>query len=349
MLRHVLTGFLALGLTAAVHGQRNKKLDVGDTAPGLDIEQWVKGDETTIESGKVYVVEFWATWCAPCRKSIPHLTELQKQFGDDGLTIIGVSTEETDVVEPFVKKQGKKMDYTVGVDRRNATSRAWMEAAEQQGIPCAFVVDRQGKLAFIGHPLDEEFPQVITGVLEGRYDPKLAKQAEPILKNARLERKVRNWRMAEKHYDEVIKVDPRVFAYVALEKFKMFAIDMKDRQRAYQYATDDLINKHFVDDPGAMGMLAEMIAADPELSPEMRDMDVALVAAESAQRLVGPHHHLALVTLAKIHYHRGEYEQAYRQQLEAWKVAKIKYKTEYKRTLDVYQAARDGAAVRSEG
>ena len=105
---------LCLSLTAVAAAQR-EKLQVGDEAPGLDIDAWVKGEAVTIETGRVYVVEFWATWCGPCRKSIPHLTKLQKEYGSDGLTIIGISDEEADVVKPFVQRQGENMGYTVAV------------------------------------------------------------------------------------------------------------------------------------------------------------------------------------------------------------------------------------------
>src|SRR6266850_7653254 len=112
--------FAAITLAISSTGFAQTKLDVGSTAPGLDIDTWVKGDETTLSPGKVYVVEFWATWCGPCKRSIPHLTAVQKQYADDGLTIIGVSTDSeqtVDKVKPFVKTQGDKMAYTVAIDR----------------------------------------------------------------------------------------------------------------------------------------------------------------------------------------------------------------------------------------
>ena len=94
-------------------------LTIGDEAPAISVSQWVKGDPVDrLDPNKTYVVEFWATWCGPCRVSIPHLTELQKKYKDKGVTIIGVSvwSRIRDAVAPFVEQMGDKMDYTVAID-----------------------------------------------------------------------------------------------------------------------------------------------------------------------------------------------------------------------------------------
>src|SRR5262249_18297967 len=74
---------------------RGQSLGVGDPAPKLNVKSFVKGEPiATLELDKLYVVEFWATWCGPCRVSIPHLTELQKKYPD--VAFIGVSVWEQD-------------------------------------------------------------------------------------------------------------------------------------------------------------------------------------------------------------------------------------------------------------
>lgn len=341
-LRTVLS-VAAVGLLAtAALGQ---ELKVGDPAPGLDIEKWVKGEETAIESGNVYVIEFWATWCGPCKKSIPHLTALQEEFEDQGLTIIGVSTEEADTVSKFVRSQGKKMDYTVAVDNRNGTSTAWMSAAGKNGIPCAFVVDRKGKLAYIGHPMEEEFETAVKSVLSGRYDPQLQSQGGPIISAAKSARKIRNWKVASKHYDDVLALDSHIFASVGLEKFEMLLVDMNDREQAYEYARNGLMGKLYAADAQSLQMLAEKIAADPKIEQSKRDMDLALEAAEAARRIAGDGDAAALATLAKVRFHRGEIDQAVTLQKQAYFNATPKRKAEYKRVLSQYQGAGERASL----
>jgi len=345
-LRSVLGATVACMLTATAFGQA--ELKVGDTAPGLDIEQWVKGEETAIETGNVYVVEFWATWCGPCKKSIPHLTELQEQYGDQGLTIIGVSTEEPELVNKFVRSQGGKMDYTVAVDRREGTQRAWMSAAGKSGIPCAFIVDRSGKIAFIGNPLPQAgdgFDETLAKVITGRYDPKLQSQAGPLIQAARNARKIRNWRVASKHFDDVMDMGSNIFASVGLEKFEMLLVDMNDREQAYEYARNGLMGKAFAADAGGLQMLAEKIATDPKIEQSNRDMDLALEAAEASRRLAGDGDATALAVLAKIRFHRGEIDQAVELQKQAYFNAAPRRKAEYKRVLTQYQGAGERASM----
>ena len=128
------------------------------------------------------IVEFWATWCAPCRASIPHLTELQQRYASQGLVVVGLTKEDPDnrleKVKAFVTQQGDRMGYAVGFDADGNAYRDYMQAAGQQGIPTAFLIDRAGKVAWIGHPmsLDSVLPQVMAGT----YDVDVAKRVHEL-------------------------------------------------------------------------------------------------------------------------------------------------------------------------
>ncbi|MCX6921715.1 MAG: TlpA disulfide reductase family protein [Verrucomicrobia bacterium] len=137
-------------------------LKVGDPAPKLQVGKWVQGDPVKdFSKGKAYIVEFWATWCPPCRASIPHLNETYNKFKDKGLVVIGQDCYEKDetLVAPFVKKMGDKMTYRVALDdkssdKKGQMAKTWMEAAGRNGIPSAFLVNTKGVVAWIGHPME---------------------------------------------------------------------------------------------------------------------------------------------------------------------------------------------------
>ena len=187
--------------------------ELGDAAKPLDIKDWVKGGPVDLASGKgktIYVVEFWATWCPPCRTSIPHLTEMQKKFKEKGVVFIGVSSEKTEVVKKFVEKMGDTMDYTVAVDG-GKTSEGYMEAYGISGIPHAFIVDKAGKIIWHGHPMDQ-LEETLTKVAEGRYDISTAK------KQAEAATKLREYielTLSGKEADKLAKLEAEL---VALEK-----------------------------------------------------------------------------------------------------------------------------------
>jgi len=150
------------------------KLKVGDPAPPLAVSTWLHGAEVKgFEPGRVYVVEFWATWCGPCRQIMPHMGDLQDEYREKGVTFIGFASEANDKeakVNAFVAKQGAKLGYTFAFGSGSETHNAYMKASGQNGIPCSFVVDKQGRIAYIGHPLFLDV--VLPKILDGTWDQK---------------------------------------------------------------------------------------------------------------------------------------------------------------------------------
>ncbi len=91
--------------------------------------------------GKVVLLDFWATWCAPCRTEIPHFIDMQNRYGAQGLQIVGISLDDSDKpVKKYYAEQ--KMNYPVAVgDDKLAEAYGGV-----LGLPVAFIIDREGRI-----------------------------------------------------------------------------------------------------------------------------------------------------------------------------------------------------------
>jgi thiol-disulfide isomerase/thioredoxin len=117
----------------------------GDQLPTLTLNYLGKQPEL---SGKPLLVEFWATWCPPCRKSIPHLNEIYSKYKPKGLEIVGITDEDEATVKKFQKQI--PMDYSVAIN----TPQSIYKQFGIEAIPTAFLVNKGGKIVWSGHPLD---------------------------------------------------------------------------------------------------------------------------------------------------------------------------------------------------
>ena len=176
-----LRAAVAVCLCATLHAAG---LKTGDAAPKIRVASWAQGEAVKeLEGDKVYIVEFWATWCGPCIQSIPHLNDIHKKYRDKGLVVIGQNLgEDSGKVSSFVQSMGGKMTYRVTVDDKAEggwMGQHWLTAAGQNGIPCAFVVNKAGKIAYIGHPMEMKESLLEKLLAEPSTKPAPEAQAEP--------------------------------------------------------------------------------------------------------------------------------------------------------------------------
>ncbi len=272
---------------------------IGDKAPRLAISEWVKGkpvDPTAADGKHVYVIEFWATWCPPCRRSIPHLTEMQKKYKDKNVVIVGVSTEPAATVRKFVDKQGAKMDYVVAVDDEGKTSKAYMDAYGQRGIPHAFIVDQKGRIIWHDHPMGG-IEEVLDKVIAGKFDVADAK--------ALIEQRQREQARMMK-------------AFTLMKKYFELAAEAGNEQEAAKVGAQvyDLAK----DNPGLMNRLAWDILTKKGLA--VRDHKLALKAAVAANEATKGQDASILDTYALALYENGQRELAVKVQEKAVKLAR---------------------------
>ena len=326
-------------------------LKVGDPAPKLQTGKWMQGEPVKeFEKGKAYIVEFWATWCGPCRASIPHLNDIYTKYKDKGLIVIGQNCWERDdsLVEPFVKNMGKKMTYRVAFDDKRGEEKGkmaetWMAAAGQNGIPTAFLIDTKGFIAWIGHPMELK-DSVIEEVLAGKFDVKKAaaeydaqKKNEAQLRtlSMALTRAMRNkdWDEANAKVEEAAKLLPED----QRDNLDMVRLDIllgkEDYPAAYKLATK--ISDANEDNAMMQNDLAWRIATDDRI--KQRDLGVAEKIARRANKASEEKEPGVLDTLARVMFMQGKKEEAIALQEKAVGLAEGDGKTQLQNTLDSYK------------
>ncbi|MER8783306.1 TlpA family protein disulfide reductase [Mesorhizobium sp. M1006] len=149
-------------------------LQMGSPAPSIKMEDWLRGEPlANFQPGKVYIIEFWATWCELCMAEMLDLMRLQEKYRDSGLEVVGVAANEdapTAVeartkLDAWLTEKCSHLSYRIAFDHTGEMNKLWMKPSFSVGIPTSFVVDRDGHIAFIGHPslLDEVLPKVLNG------------------------------------------------------------------------------------------------------------------------------------------------------------------------------------------
>lgn len=238
-------------------------INIGDPAPAIKIDKWIKGAPIQkFETGTIYVIEFWATWCRPCIAAMPHLSELA-QIYNDKIKIIGIDIYEknnitVDKVNGFVDSMGSRMNYLVGTDSNDFMVNNWIIPMRQKenGIPRTFVVNGNGKLAWIGHP--SKLDKVLSKLVNNEWDvvEELNKQNEK-RRLAKLDDSLR-WELINfsgDHYKQeymgkpdsallmiskVIKKEPKL-KYAHFIAHNTFSALLKtDSNKAYEYGMDAL-------------------------------------------------------------------------------------------------------------
>jgi thiol-disulfide isomerase/thioredoxin len=326
------------------------ELMVGDMVPKLQMGKWIQGERLGVmDSNHVYIVEFWATWCAPCIRAIPHLNQLWRDFKDKGVIVVGQDIwDSDDAVAPFVKKMGNQMTYRVALDDKNpeqkkgAMAITWMQAAGLNEIPTVFIVNQQGRIAWIGHPenLNE---QVLNDIVSAQYD--LAKAAFEYqrefgenIKLKVLEQKLssalkqRKWDDAAIVVDEILTTFPKyknVFAGVRLR----ILLGQDKYDEAYEFANS--FSDANPNDSDRQNFFAYTIVTQDGV--KQRNLKLAEKLAERANQSAGGTNAAILDTLARVQFMIGKTNNAVITEQKALANAPDEQMVNLKRILESYR------------
>ena len=249
---------------------------------------------------------------------------------------------------PFVKGMGEKMQYRVALDDKAGSdkgkmSETWMDAAGQNGIPTAFVVDTNGIIVWIGHPMTLE-DKVLDAVLAGTFDTKQAVAAAAEVQNRQavleklsgeFEAAVRSgqWDTASQKLDELAKhLTPEQQAGLVLPRYGI-AVGQKDYKKANQVAREGSeANK---DNAMLQNALAWELLTDPMLAE--RDLPLAESIANRANDAAGGNNPDVLDTLARAQFMNGEKDKALATETKALSLAPEQLKGSIQAAVESYK------------
>jgi thiol-disulfide isomerase/thioredoxin len=306
-------------------------LKVGDPAPTLKADKWLQGSEVAaFAPDKVYVVEFWATWCGPCIVMMPHMAEMQAEYRDKGVTFIGFSakdpTNTEEKVAEFVKKRGPKLGYTFAYGDNREIYTAWMTAAGQGGIPCSFVIDKAGKIAYIGHPMYLDY--VLPKVVAGQWSEDDANAIKDIEKKINETFRAINDKDPEVGLKALAELDAKYpwaknVPYFIVPKITRLALAKKNDE-ACQMAKDVLAKAQSHEDTALLGSLAYSLRS-PDMKENKELLNVAVSAAEANVKLLGETDFNAVSNATETHFAAGDKAKATAYAAKAIAAAKLTY------------------------
>ncbi len=329
------------------------KLTIGAPAPKLRAGQWIQGEPVLqFDSNHIYIVEFWATWCGPCIASIPHLNELAQKFKDKGAIVIGQDVlDKDDAVLPFVKKMGDKMAYRVALDDKTQDPDGfmgvqwWKRKVENHSIPAAVIINKAGRVAWIGHPMELN-EKLIEDVLADKFDiGKFAAQREQEQRANQeltdMQEKLfsaineKRWTEASSALDELLNKFPRFHDGFTTWRFKIL-LGQKKFADAWDFA-DAYSNAHPTN-ALRQNDLAWAIVAPQTM--EQRNLDLAQKLAERANQAAQGKQASFLDTLARVQFMNGKRTEAIETEQKALDAAPPNEKARAQESLASYESGK---------
>lgn len=303
---------------------------VGEPAPPLAVQSWLGGAPVErFEPGRIYVLDIWAPWCTPCIAGMPGLDSLARHYADRGVVVLGLTGDDDygstiEKARRVLGRLGSRVAYANAWDRDRATYERWMAREKTSGWPWSWVVDRDGRIAWTGHPngLEPVLERVVAGTWNrdsaaAAYAHRaagldLAAGFAAHYKAARNDAALADYRRLRAH-------DPAMAAGYAPHAFKTLLVRQGRRDEAYAFlrgALDSLIGES----PDALSAIAATIADSATAAP-LRDLDVALRCAERAWEKREWPNPAVLATVARVHARRGDWERAVATQARALALA----------------------------
>jgi tetratricopeptide (TPR) repeat protein len=248
-----------------------------------------------------------------------------------------------------VQKRGDEMSYTIAADVNGKCAKKYMEAVGSDGIPTVMIVDRAGRLAWIGHPM-EGMDEALGQIIAGNYDLTSAAKAHaaknqgkalaaPLISEIKAAKQASDWPRFIAAADKLVALDPDTYGNLTIEKFRIMLDEMDAPGKAFAYA-GEMISGPWAKNSMALNAFAWTVV---ESGTPNLDWNMALAAAQKASSLAGDKDPNILDTLAAVHFKRGDVAKAVEVQKQAVSLLPAEDAAEFKQRLAEYQKAAGAA------
>lgn len=284
--------------------------DIGSPAIPITAQSWLNGspaNPSASDGRTVYVIDFWATTCMPCRRSLPLFADIHTTLSTQSVVVIGVTTDSESALVAFLKKH--PISYRLAVDTNAATALAYL--GPEFTIPHAVIIDTNGLIAWTGNPLDG-LEDALAAVIQGEPVPAPTAAKADEQQMAEIQQLVLEGDLdaAIEKVDALIAGEPHEPDYYQI---KLGLLAQADRTSEFKGVYASMLDA-FQDSAENLNMLAWIAATSP---PEACDLDAAWKAITKASLLTQGLNSSVLDTLARVYYSAGFLEKALATEKEA--------------------------------
>ncbi|MEM8835041.1 MAG: redoxin domain-containing protein [Planctomycetota bacterium] len=326
----------------------------GERMPPLTGLNWVQGKKSeTFESGTIYVLDFWSTWCGPCIAAMPHMNDLQAKYADQNVEVIGVHIWQRDNMDrpgPWLEKRVQASDarmpypkFAVVEDVNDRAATTYMRALGLNGIPTTMIVDREGRLAWFGHPMagmDQALEQMVAGTYDlnaWAAEYRNAAKAEEAMQRATAAMQSGDAQAFVDAVNNAVELMPGKYAGVVPSAYGALLMTLEADEMASEFLGAH-IDGVLAEQPDALDNVAWGIAT--QLPPEKQDLELALKAAKKAVAVTKGENANFLDTLGAVYFAMGDRENAIEHAKRAIELEQDgAAKAEYQSRLDEYEGS----------